>query len=59
MIMAYCCMNNQEHMFKGHNLDGIRCPYCNGFVYEKQVTNEECEMLPKYRELKKALAKVK
>lgn len=53
MGIAYYCMDNPEHIFKGHNLDGVRCPLCNGLVNTKAVLNEEYERLPKYRELKK------
>lgn len=53
MELAYYCMDNPEHIFSGKNLDGVRCPYCEGLVRIKPVRIEEYEKLPKYREIKK------
>lgn len=53
MRVAHYCMDNPTHIFRGENLDGIRCPNCDGLVNIKPVSKEEYEKLPKYRELKK------
>lgn len=49
-------MDNSEHIFRGQNLDGIRCPYCDGLVNVIRVSGELYEKLPKYRDLKKKQA---
>lgn len=53
MEIAYYCMDNPSHRFGGENLDGIRCPYCDGSVNIKPVSSEEYKELPMYRELKR------
>lgn len=59
MELAHYCMDNPAHIFSGENLDGIRCPYCNGLVNIKPVSKEEYNKLPKYRELKRHKQKPK
>lgn len=53
MELAYYCIDNPAHTFSGENLDGVRCPYCDGMVKLKPMSSEDYEKIPKYRELKK------
>lgn len=52
MEIAYYCMSIAEHMFRGKNLDGIRCPYCDSLVNIKPVSSEVYKELPKYRDIR-------
>ncbi|BDH62123.1 hypothetical protein MTP04_22530 [Lysinibacillus sp. PLM2] len=56
---AYECINNPKHVFAGNNLDGVRCPYCDGLVNIIQVPTNLIKNLPRYRELKKEFEKLK
>lgn len=55
MKIAHYCMDNPEHIFRGNNLDGIRCPWCDGLINIKSVSREEYNKLPDYHSICKPI----
>ena len=53
MKIAYQCMNDSTHLFKGKSLDGVQCPICRGPVSHKPYDEQEHSELTEYRELVK------
>ncbi|MFF5993700.1 hypothetical protein AAGS61_02945 [Lysinibacillus sp. KU-BSD001] len=57
MNIAYQCMNDSFHVFKGKNLDGVSCPICEAPVLLKTFDDQKDNALPEYKELKKQYRK--